>query len=78
MRSYLTHRNRKREIWTMSIAEAQNRFAASFWRIRRQLAEWKRVARTRRALSRLDSHLLRDIGVTAMEQEEESRRPFWR
>lgn len=35
-------------------------------------------ARTRRALTRLDAHLLRDIGLTAEAAAQEAARPFWR
>jgi uncharacterized protein YjiS (DUF1127 family) len=48
----------------------------------RILAEWWRRAlarrRQRRALLRLDDHMLRDIGVTRAEARGEARRPFWR
>lgn len=35
------------------------------------------VRRHRAALSRLDPHLLRDIGLTAQEAQEEAERPAW-
>ncbi len=35
------------------------------------------LARSRRALSRLDDHLLRDIGLTRDEAVSESERPAW-
>lgn len=34
--------------------------------------------RQRRALSRLDEHLLRDIGLSAETVRRETERPFWR
>lgn len=44
------------------------------------LVYWDDLARQRRALSRLDDRQLKDIGVTRMEADEESRRwsaPWW-
>lgn len=38
---------------------------------------WRRY-RTRAAIARLDAHLLRDIGVTFSEAEQEANKPFWR
>lgn len=39
---------------------------------------WEERSQTRRALTRLDSHLLRDIGLGARDAEDEARKPFWR
>jgi len=38
---------------------------------------WSERRRTRRALSKLDDHMLEDIGLTQREAELEARRPFW-
>ncbi len=38
---------------------------------------WRRY-RSRVALASLDGHLLRDIGVTYAEAEQEANKPFWR
>ncbi len=38
---------------------------------------WRQRMRARRALSRLDAHLLRDIGLDPMTAEREATRPFW-
>lgn len=38
---------------------------------------WMRVVRERRALSNLDAHLLRDIGLTCRDAETEASRHFW-
>lgn len=38
---------------------------------------WRRVARERRALAKLDARLLRDIGLDQGSAEVESARPFW-
>jgi uncharacterized protein YjiS (DUF1127 family) len=40
-------------------------------------AAWRRH-RSRMALAQLDTHLLRDIGVTFAEAENEANKPFWR
>jgi uncharacterized protein YjiS (DUF1127 family) len=42
------------------------------------LARWRRRARARQHLARLDEAALRDIGVTAAEAMRESNKPFWR
>jgi uncharacterized protein YjiS (DUF1127 family) len=42
------------------------------------LARWDDRRRSRRALARLDAHLLRDIGLTAEALAEEIDKPFWR
>ena len=39
---------------------------------------WAARWRQRRALEELDSHLLRDIGVTRADAHQEARLPFWR
>lgn len=44
----------------------------------RRLRLWRRRARDRRELLRLDTRLLRDIGVTADEARCEATKPFWR
>lgn len=43
-----------------------------------RLRLWRRRARDRRELLRLDTRLLRDIGVTADEARCEAAKPFWR
>jgi uncharacterized protein YjiS (DUF1127 family) len=42
------------------------------------LARWDTRLRSRRALARLDAHLLHDIGLSATTAEDETARPFWR
>ena len=39
-------------------------------------AAWRRY-RTRQRIADLDSHLLKDIGVTSAEAEIEANKPFW-
>ncbi|QIK40961.1 DUF1127 domain-containing protein [Pontibrevibacter nitratireducens] len=41
------------------------------------VATWAGRARTRRHLKRLDSHLLRDIGLSDLAAQREVQRPFW-
>ena len=44
-----------------------------------RLAErWIERCRTRRALARLDDHLLRDVGISRAEAAREAANPFWR
>ena len=38
---------------------------------------WRRY-RSRQRIAQLDSHLLKDIGVTFAEAEAEANKPFWR
>jgi uncharacterized protein YjiS (DUF1127 family) len=40
--------------------------------------EWRRRARSRRALMELDDRELWDIHVTRVDGEREARKPFWR
>ena len=42
------------------------------------LAFWAAWAQQRRALSRLDARLLRDIGVNHYDAKREAEKPFWR
>ena len=41
------------------------------------LNEWRRRQRTRRQLAALNSHMLRDIGISSEQQFVESNKPFW-
>ena len=41
------------------------------------LAAWRRL-RSRQRIAELDSHLLKDIGVSFAEAEAEANKPFWR
>lgn len=42
------------------------------------LARWNRRVNERRAMRRLDDHLLRDIGIGRLQLEQMAARPFWR
>ena len=39
---------------------------------------WARRRHDRRALSQLDTHMLRDIGFNRIQADEMASRPFWR
>ena len=42
------------------------------------LREWRRRARDRRELARLDARMLQDIGLSHAEREFLANKPFWR
>lgn len=42
------------------------------------IRRWRERARQRRQLARLDTRLLRDLGITAADAERECNKPFWR
>ncbi|PYE86079.1 DUF1127 domain-containing protein [Pseudoroseicyclus aestuarii] len=42
------------------------------------LARWRERARSRRQLSLLEPHLMRDIGIDHVEMRGEALKPFWR
>lgn len=44
------------------------------WRL---VTYWANLYRQRRDLAKLDSHLLKDIGVTEAEAQKEANRPVW-
>jgi|688.fasta_scaffold112686_3 uncharacterized protein YjiS (DUF1127 family) len=44
----------------------------------RAVSNWMARHRSRRALARLDPHLLRDIGLTDHQLAQELSKPFWR
>jgi uncharacterized protein YjiS (DUF1127 family) len=50
----------------------------AFTRFMDRVLSWEERDRQRRALLRLDDHLLRDIGVSRGAAEEEGRKAFWR
>ena len=51
--------------------------ATSPWRFLLRLHQAVLMARSRRALARLDDHLLQDIGLTRHEAEAEAARSSW-
>ncbi len=42
------------------------------------ICRWHERVRQRRQLARLDTRMLRDVGITAAEAEREFNKPFWR
>lgn len=42
------------------------------------LADWDARRRSRNALTRLDAHMLRDIGLSPDRAQDECAKPFWR
>jgi uncharacterized protein YjiS (DUF1127 family) len=52
--------------------------ASVLFRLAQVVARWEERRLTRRALSRLDAHLMRDIGMTPLAQANECEKPFWR
>lgn len=42
------------------------------------LAAWEERRISRRALARLDSHMLRDVGLSVQSRADETAKPFWR
>lgn len=62
--------------WTKP-REGWRRPGAALARLRGSIgAAWRRI-RSRRALARLDAALLKDIGVSFAEAEQEANKPFW-
>jgi uncharacterized protein YjiS (DUF1127 family) len=41
------------------------------------LLRWQELAQQRRALMRLDDHMLKDIGLSRVDALREAERPFW-
>ncbi len=41
------------------------------------LLRWHELARQRRALLRLDDHMLKDVGLSRADAVREAERPFW-
>ncbi|WP_037458842.1 DUF1127 domain-containing protein [Skermanella stibiiresistens] len=52
--------------------------AVSWSRLAELPAVWRRRALTRRDLSRMDRHMLSDIGLTEGQALDEVAKPFWR
>ncbi len=46
-------------------------------RLAQTIFRWHCLARERRALSRLNDRMLKDVGLTRADVEQESRRCFW-
>jgi uncharacterized protein YjiS (DUF1127 family) len=61
----------------VSTSAASTRVAA-FRRMAHMMWEWRSRAGSRRALSMLSDHALRDIGLTRADVDREVMKPFWR
>ena len=46
--------------------------------VRETLARWATVKRHRKELARLNDHMLKDIGLTRFDVQQELNKPFWR
>ena len=47
-------------------------------RAKERISIWLRRIRTRHDLSKLDDHLLRDVGLSRSDRYLETEKPFWR
>jgi len=56
----------------------RRRLAEMFGAVVALLRLWRRRARERQELARLDLRILRDIGITPYEADTECGKPFWR
>jgi len=46
--------------------------------LRRLLQEWRRRARSRREIAKLDEQAIRDLGLSTSQMRFEADKPFWR
>ena len=61
-----------------AVSCASHRIRGLARRIVSHVTRWRRLANERRLLGSMDDRMLRDIGITRVEAERESRKPFWR
>lgn len=59
-------------------ATAPKRRVGIFSRALESLVMWQERAEQRQALRELDSRMLKDIGVSAIDAAKEAYKPFWR
>lgn len=52
--------------------------SAALFNLARVVLVWEQRRATRRAMARLDRHLMRDIGLTPDVVADEVEKPFWR
>lgn len=52
--------------------------SAALFNLARVVLVWEQRRHTRRAMARLDGHMMRDIGLTAEAVADETAKPFWR
>lgn len=60
-----------------TIAPRRPLIAALVVRFARVTSVWITRRRTRKHLSELDDHMLKDIGITRTQARKEAARPFW-
>jgi uncharacterized protein YjiS (DUF1127 family) len=65
-------------VMTMANPECTHSRPQRLGRARALLALWRQRVRSRHELGRLDSRMLRDIGIDPLDAVIESRKPFWR
>jgi uncharacterized protein YjiS (DUF1127 family) len=63
-------------IWRLFVPGSGLRLVAL--RVIARLLEWQERSRQRAMLATIDEHLLRDLGLTRSEAQEEYQKPFWR
>lgn len=63
---------------TPALSRPMPPLASVLFRLAQTVARWEERRQTRRALARLDAHLMRDIGMTPLAQAAECEKPFWR
>lgn len=51
---------------------------ANIWSVAEATMPWYERWRQRQALMRLDDHLLKDIGLSRADAEQEATKPFWK
>jgi len=52
--------------------------SAALFNLARLVLVWEQRRQTRHAMSRLDRHMIRDIGLTPDMVADETAKPFWR
>jgi uncharacterized protein YjiS (DUF1127 family) len=52
-------------------------FSLAIGHLAMRLGEWHSIARERRALASLDDAMLKDIGITRADVDQETAKPFW-
>jgi uncharacterized protein YjiS (DUF1127 family) len=59
-------------------AHSGQRLVEAVARLGRILNEWRRRARGRREIAKLDHHAARDLGISLSQLQFEAQKPFWR
>lgn len=61
-----------------SLRAALSVVAGNIWQIVETTQPWHERWRQRQALMRLDDHLLKDIGISRADADQEATKPFWK